>query len=128
MATGLVLEKVTVPLGVLGVIFEARPDAAILIAALAIRSGNGAILKGGSEASLTNNAIVKALQSGLESSGVNPNSICLLTTREESLKLLDWPSVCYHLSTFASTKSGVNKCNKLDIPLDLSESNSPLLS
>ncbi|WP_338038839.1 hypothetical protein [Neosynechococcus sphagnicola] len=46
--TGLVLKRITCPLGVLGVIFEARPDAVVQIAALAIKSGNGVILKGGS--------------------------------------------------------------------------------
>ena len=81
---GLVLERVTVPLGVLGVIFESRPDAVMQIASLAIRSGNGAILKGGSEACLTNEAIVKALHEGLNNSNVPANSLCLLTTREES--------------------------------------------
>ena len=61
LADGLVLERVTVPLGVLGVIFEARPDAVIQIAALAIRSGNGAILKGGSEAKCTNHAVMQVV-------------------------------------------------------------------
>ena len=45
---GLVLDRISVPLGVVGVIFEARPDAVMQIASLAIRSGNGALLKGGS--------------------------------------------------------------------------------
>tara|TARA_Y100001968_G_scaffold269529_1_gene260372 strand:+ start:2529 stop:3845 length:1317 start_codon:yes stop_codon:yes gene_type:complete len=84
----LVLERRTVPLGVLGVIFEARPDAVMQIASLAIRSGNAAILKGGSEASLTNQAIIEALQKGLALSEVSSNSLCLLTSREESLALL----------------------------------------
>ena len=85
---GLYLKRITVPLGVLGVIFESRPDAVMQIASLAIRSANGAILKGGSEASLTNKSIVKALQFGLKNSEVDSNSICLLATREESLELL----------------------------------------
>ncbi len=84
----LILERRTVPLGVLGVIFEARPDAVMQIAALAIRSGNGAILKGGSEASNTNKTIMKALKEGLSDSEVNPHSLALLTTRQESLALL----------------------------------------
>lgn len=85
---GLVLERISVPLGVLGVIFEARPDAVMQIAALAIRSGNGALLKGGREASRSCAAIMTALQTGLAGSAVEPTALELLTSREESLGLL----------------------------------------
>ena len=85
---GLVLERVSVPLGVVGVIFEARPDAVVQIASLAIRSGNGALLKGGSEARCTNEAVMKALQAGLANGPVSPDALALLTTRQESLALL----------------------------------------
>jgi len=85
---GLVLERVTVPLGVLGVIFEARPDAVMQIASLAIRSGNGALLKGGSEARHSCKAIVEALHRGLATSSVDPEALALLTSRQESLGLL----------------------------------------
>ena len=85
---GLVLERVSVPLGVLGVIFEARPDAVMQIASLAIRSGNGALLKGGREANLSCTAILSALRQGLANSEVSPQALELLTSREESLGLL----------------------------------------
>ena len=85
---GLVLERISVPVGVVGVIFEARPDAVVQIASLAIRSGNGAILKGGSEARCTNEAVMHALKDGLVSSAVSPEALTLLTTRQESLALL----------------------------------------
>ena len=85
---GLVLERLSVPLGVLGVIFEARPDAVMQIASLAIRSGNGALLKGGREASRSCQAIAAALQRGLAGSTVDPGCLALLTSREESLGLL----------------------------------------
>ena len=85
---GLVLERLSVPLGVLGVIFEARPDAVVQIAALAVRSGNGAILKGGREASRSCSAIHRALRAGLSTSAVAPEALELLTSREESLGLL----------------------------------------
>lgn len=65
------LERVSVALGVVGVIFEARPDAVIQIASLAIRSGNGAILKGGREAECTNKAVMIALQDGLKRTAVS---------------------------------------------------------
>lgn len=85
---GLVLERITVPLGVVGVIFEARPDALVQIAALAVRSGNGALLKGGREARRSCAAIHAALQQGLAASAVAPQVLDLLTSREESLALL----------------------------------------
>ncbi|MFZ0409229.1 MAG: glutamate-5-semialdehyde dehydrogenase [Cyanobium sp.] len=85
---GLVLERITVPLGVLGVIFEARPDAVMQIASLAIRSGNGALLKGGREAVHSCEAILAALHRGLSTTGVDPRALALLTSRQESLGLL----------------------------------------
>jgi len=89
LSKGLFLERKTVPIGVLGVIFESRPDAVMQISSLAIRSGNGVMLKGGSEANLTNKAIVKALQEGLNESGLNKNAICLLTSRKDSMAMLN---------------------------------------
>ncbi len=89
LSRGLILERKTVPIGVLGVIFESRPDAVMQISSLAIRSGNGVILKGGSEANLTNTSIVKALQEGLNESGLDKNAICLLTSRKDSMAMLN---------------------------------------
>jgi len=89
LSKGLILERKTVPIGVLGVIFESRPDAVMQISSLAIRSGNGVILKGGSEANNTNTAIVKALQQGLHESGLDKNGICLLTSRKDSMAMLN---------------------------------------
>lgn len=89
LSNGLILERKTVPIGVLGVIFESRPDAVMQISSLAIRSGNGVMLKGGSEANLTNAAIVNALQQGLSKSGFDKNAICLLTSRKDSMSMLN---------------------------------------
>jgi len=85
----LVMQRVTCPVGVLGVIFEARPDAVIQISALAVKSGNGAILKGGREAVRSCQTIVAAVRAGLAGTAVQPEVIQLLTTREETLALLD---------------------------------------
>ncbi len=88
LSQGLILQRKTVPIGVIGVIFESRPDALIQISALALRSGNAAILKGGSEAKQTNKVIFKALQAGLKKSSIDQNSLCLLTSRKESMSML----------------------------------------
>ncbi|MCC5644239.1 glutamate-5-semialdehyde dehydrogenase [Nostoc sp. CHAB 5824] len=86
--TGLILKRITCPLGVLGIIFEARPEAAIQIVSLAIKSGNGVILKCGKEAVRSCEAIVKAIKQGLSETAVNPDAVQLLTTRAETLELL----------------------------------------
>ena len=88
LSQGLLLKRKTVPIGVLGVIFESRPDAVIQISSLAIRSANGAILKGGSEANKTNIAILNALQEGLKKSSIDKDSLCLLTNRKDSMSML----------------------------------------
>jgi len=85
---GLIMQRVACPLGVLGVIFEARPDAVIQIATLAIKSGNGVILKGGKEAVRSCEALVDAIHQGLRTAGLDPAVVRLLTTREETLALL----------------------------------------
>ncbi|MGL5134286.1 MAG: glutamate-5-semialdehyde dehydrogenase [Planktothrix sp.] len=85
---GLILKRITCPLGVLGLIFEARPEAVIQISALAIKSGNGVILKGGKEAINSCQVLVKAIRQGLSQTAIDPDAVQLLTTREEILELL----------------------------------------
>lgn len=92
---GLLLEKVSVPIGVLLVIFEARPEALIQIAALAIWSGNGLLLKGGSEAAESNRClyglVTRALQDVVPLIG--PELVGLVQTREEIASLLQLDDV-----------------------------------
>ncbi len=85
---GLILKRITCPVGVLGIIFEARPDALIQITSLAIKSGNGVILKGGKEAIRSCETLVKAIHQGLSTTSVDPATVQLLTTREEIRALL----------------------------------------
>lgn len=86
---GLQLEKVTVPLGVIGIIYEARPNVTFDVFALCLRSGNACILKGGSDAEYSNILIVRMIQSALKEFGINPNIVTLLPSgRESTLALL----------------------------------------
>ena len=85
---GLILKRFSCPVGVLGIIFEARPDALIQITSLAIKSGNGVILKGGKEAIRSCETLVKAIHQGLSATAVDPTAVHLLTTREEIRELL----------------------------------------
>lgn len=85
---GLNLYRVSCPIGVLCIIFESRPEAAIQISSLAIKSGNAVILKGGKEALNTNTALVKALRTGLNKAGLPENAVQLVSTREDISGLL----------------------------------------
>lgn len=88
LAPGLVLRKCTSPLGVLLVIFESRPDALPQIAALALRSGNGLVLKGGSEAAASNEVLHRVITEAL-APDVPAGTIGLVHTREDIASLLE---------------------------------------
>jgi glutamate-5-semialdehyde dehydrogenase len=85
---GLELTQVTCPLGVLGVVFEARPDALLQIGSLAIKSGNAALLKGGREAARTNELLAEILRQSLAAAGLPEDAIQLLGGREDVEALL----------------------------------------
>jgi len=80
---GLELTQITCPLGVLGVIFESRPDASTQIGSLAIKSGNAVLLKGGREAQRTNRILVDALRAGLQEAGLPVDAVQLMEGRED---------------------------------------------
>ncbi len=75
LPSGVRLQKVSVPFGVVGSIYEARPNVTVDIAALALRSGNAVVLRGGTAAELTNAALVDAMRSALSSQGLDPEAI-----------------------------------------------------
>ncbi len=79
---GLILRKVTVPIGVIGVIFEARPDAMVQVASLCIKSGNCAILKGGKETSGTNRALFEIIRKAVLEAGLPEH--CLFQAEQHS--------------------------------------------
>ena len=86
---GLNLYKISCPIGLIGVIFEARPDVVPQIAALTAKSGNAAVLKGGKEAQYTNDALAKVLQNALATvPGYPPYALNLIHSREESAQML----------------------------------------
>ena len=83
-----VLTRIAVPIGVLGVVFESRPDALVQIATLCLKSGNAAILKGGSEASRTNAALFAAIAGALDDDPTMAGALHLATARAEIQSLL----------------------------------------
>lgn len=82
------MEKISVPLGVIGMVFEARPDAFIQIVSLALKSGNCLILKGGKEAKYTNEALFNLIQRETKDSSFTSDWILLLSTHEDVSQML----------------------------------------
>ncbi len=90
---GLMLYQITCPIGVIGAIFESRPDVVTQISSLCIKSGNAVILKGGSEALNSNRMLVKIISEAAAKSGIPKRAVQLIETREqvaEMLKLHDY--------------------------------------
>ena len=85
---GLVLYKVSTPIGVIGAIFESRPDVVVQISSLAIKSGNAVILKGGSEAANTNKDLAAIIRDAIKKF-IPIDAVQLMETREEVKKMLE---------------------------------------
>ena len=81
---GLVLERMRIPIGLIGVIYESRPNVTVDAAALCVRAGNAVILRGGSEAARTNRALHAAFVRGLAREGVPPAAVQLVPTQDRA--------------------------------------------
>lgn len=87
---GLKITRISVPFGVIGIIYEARPNVTFDVFSLCLKSGNACVLKGGSDAIYSNAAIVSLIQRVLEKNSINENTICLLPAgREETVQMLN---------------------------------------
>ena len=75
---GLVIEKVRVPIGLVGVVYESRPNVTVEVASLCLKSGNGVVLKGGSEAVRSNTILSQTFWEGLAEANINPDGIAFL--------------------------------------------------
>ncbi len=80
LPNGLHLQKLAVPMGVIGVIYESRPNVTVDVAALCLRSGNACVLRGGSDAEDSNRALAAVIHRALEKAGLPPNAVTLLPT------------------------------------------------
>jgi glutamate-5-semialdehyde dehydrogenase len=88
LPNGLALSKLRVPLGVVGVIYEARPNVTFDVFALTFKTGNAVILKGGSDAHHSNTAIVRLIHTVLEKHQLNQNTVTLLPPQREAATAL----------------------------------------
>lgn len=90
LLNGLQLTKISVPLGVVGIIYEARPNVTFDVFSLCLKSGNACVLKGGSDAEVSNKAIAELIHGVLKKHGINPASATLLpATRAATEALLN---------------------------------------
>jgi glutamate-5-semialdehyde dehydrogenase len=91
--SGIQVGKMRVPLGVVGIIYESRPNVTADAAALCLKSGNAAILRGGSEALHSNQAVARCIHAGLEQAGLPPESVQVIETADRAAvgKLITMP-------------------------------------
>jgi glutamate-5-semialdehyde dehydrogenase len=90
LSNGLKIKKITVPFGVIGVIYEARPNVTFDVFSLCLKSGNAVVLKGGSDAEYSNSAIAGIIRGVLRESSIDENCLTLLhATREATTELLN---------------------------------------
>ena len=82
---GLAIKKVSVPLGVIAIIFESRPNVTVDAAALCIKAGNACVLRGGSEAIASNTALTAVIREGLKAAGLPENSVNILENTDRAL-------------------------------------------
>ena len=82
---GLKIKRVSIPIGVIGVIYESRPNVTSDVASLCFKSGNAVILKGGSEAINTNKILAKLFRKALKENGVNENFIQFIDSKDRKL-------------------------------------------
>ena len=83
LENGLKVQKMSVPLGVVGVIYESRPNVTVDVAALCLRSGNACVLRGGSDAIFSNTCLVDLIHGALQKNGVDKSVVQLLPTNRE---------------------------------------------
>ncbi len=90
LENGLEVRKVRVPMGVIGIIYEARPNVTSDAAALCLKAGSAVILRGGKEAIESNRAVAQALRAGLEAAGLQPDTVQLVedTSRETAAAMM----------------------------------------
>ena len=84
LPNGLDLTRISVPFGVIGIIYEARPNVTVDVASLCLKSGNACVLKGGKDADESNKAIVEIIHKVLEKHGVNSDAVMLLPATHEA--------------------------------------------
>ena len=91
LKNGIEVKKVRVPLGVIGIIFESRPNVTLDAAVLCLKSGNATVLRGGKEAISSNRAIVRVMRDAISACGMNPDVVCLIedTDRSSATELMN---------------------------------------
>src|SRR3546814_10905535 len=108
----MVLQRVRVPLGVIGIIYESRPNVTADAAALCLRSGNAVILRGGSEAMESNRAIHSAMVGGIKSAGLAADAV---RSEEHTSELQSLMRISYAVFCLKKKKNNTNPQHIINI-------------